>query len=478
MIEIKDEFVTEKTELKQELGLFSAMTIVMGSMIGSGVFIVTADVARGLGNREYTLLAWIFASVMTVMGAASYSRLAAAYPHSGGQYVFIREAWGKLLAFLYGWAMIFVIQGGFLAAVGTAFAKFAGVIWPIISNHNTLFWLPFGFEITTAKLLAISSILLLSAFNVRGVKEGAILQNVFTTLKVLAVLAVIFLGFAATTLFHYSPPLITKSLTHYPVADIKQLWWLLPTFAVGPLFSSDAWNNVTFIGGEIKNPERIIPKALILGTVSVCLIYIITNLAYFSVLPLVWIQNAPEDRVATLVLEQLFGPTGALMMAGAILISTFGCLNGMIMAGARVIYAMAKDGLFFKQFEALDPKFLTPKKALIAQGLWASFLALTGTYLALLDYIVFTALIFYVVTVLGSYQLAKAGKIVLPTFWSRVLPFAYSILITYVALILAFTKPSNTLPGLLLVLLGIPIYAVWKKYYEDKKLQPLENSRL
>lgn len=452
--------------LKQDLGLFSATTLVMGSMIGSGIFIVSADVARGLGSWQYLLLAWIFAAVITIMGAASYSRLSAAMPEAGGQYVFIREAWGKLPAFLYGWAMIFVIQGGFLAAVGTAFSKFFGVIWPVISTQNVLFYLPMGFEVTSAKLTAILCILFLSIFNMVGVKEGAFLQNVFTVLKVAAVIALIALGLFAGILFPYTAPAISANMTAYPVANISDLWWLLPTFAVGPLFSSDAWNNVTFVGGEIKDPEKTVPKALILGTVAVCLIYIIANLAYLKVLPLQWIQNAPEDRVATLVLQSILGSSGAMMMAGAIMISTFGCLNGMIMAGARVIYAMAKDGLFFKQFENLHPKFATPTRALIAQGLWASFLALTGTYLALLDYIVFMALIFYIVTVLGSYQLAKAGKITLPTPWARILPLAYVTLIGYITLVLAFTKTSTTLPGLLLVLLGIPIYWVWTNFYK------------
>jgi APA family basic amino acid/polyamine antiporter len=464
-------------ELLPTLGWFSAACIVAGSMVGSGIFIVSADISRTLGTGGWLMAVWIFAGVLTLLGAASYGKLAAYMPRAGGQYVFLKEAWGELPAFLYGWVLLTVIQTGFLAAVAVAFTKYLGVLIPGVSS--TPLW-P-GFPVSAQSLLAVLVLFLLTAFNSTGIRNGALLQNVFTSLKVLALILLIAVGLA----FGKNLTQVDWSLT-LPAAQSMQGHWLtLFAFAsVGALFSADAWNYVTFIGGEVKEPSKTLPKALILGTVTVIVLYLLANLAYLNLLPLSLIQSAPEDRVATAAMEVVFPGAGVLLMAVIILISTFGCLNGMLLAGARVFYAMAKDGLLFEQFGQVHPRTHSPNFCLWVQFAWAAVLALSGTYGQLLDYIVFSALIFYIVTMLGLIRLSQRVPDALRMTRKRdfVLPVAYIAGASFIAFFLLFgdfftpdymvrfqadlwhTKFFTSVAGLALTALGWPVYAVWKRF--------------
>jgi APA family basic amino acid/polyamine antiporter len=461
----------QHADFKPTLGLFSATAIVMGSMIGSGIFLVPAEVIRILHTPEQLIFCFLLSGLITVLGAYSFSRLSVAFPFAGGQYVFLKEAWGNWMGFLYGWALLFVIQGGALAAVSVAFSNFLGVIYPWVSEKNILMTLS-GFEMSSHKLVSLSVLTFLTLFNCFGVEQGAKLQNIFTTIKVLAVIALIVLGLTGHLWANpFSSVLMNLPVGESPLTPLgwEQLVWLIPVALVGPLFSSDAWYNVTFIGSEIKNPTHTIPKALLIGTSAVVVIYLLAVFAYLNILPPQAIANAPQSRVATLMLESLFGPVGAIAMAAAILISTFGCLNGMILAGARVVFAMAKDDLFFKTFQQLHPKFLSPNKALVVQGLWAGILALSGGYFALLNYIVFSVLLFYLFTVGGSFILAKQKKLQFTNPIQIIISVSYCLLIAYLTIFLAIQKPAETLPGLFIILGGIPIYWVWQYFHKNKK---------
>lgn len=447
-----------------QLGLFSATTLVAGTLIGSGIFLVTPDIARQVGSPVLLMLVWVFTAMLTLFGALSYGKLTAAFPYTGGQYVFLKKAWGDLPAFLYGWALYFVIQTGLLAAVAVAFSKFCGVIWPIISADTT--FLDLGLlHVSTQEAVAIAVLAVLTLYNCTGIKEGALLQNVFTVIKVLALMGLIGLGlwFAQSHPFSESPWFV---MPEQPLA--LPLICAFAVSTVGAIFSADAWNNVTFISSEIKNPRQTLPKALLIGTSMVLVLYILTNITYIYTLPFYQMQSPPEDRIATAMMDQIFGAPAAMIMAALILVSTFGCLNGMALAGARVFYAMAKDGLFFKAFGYLHPKFKTPMIALIGQGLWSMVLTLSGSYGQLLDYLIFTTLLFYMATVVGLFRLAKQHPDLIPmNRWiDKAIPITYIILTAYVAINLALFKQNYTLPGLGIVCLGIPIYWVWQRFYQ------------
>lgn len=458
----------EKSTLQPTLGLFSATMIVVGVMVGSGIFIVSADIARNTQSPFLLLLSWVLAGIITVLGAYNYSKLSAAYPTSGGQYVFIKEAWGKLPAFLYGWAFLLVIQTGFLAAVSTAFAKYTGVLFPSI-NQDVLFTVPvLNTSITTVKLVALAVILFLTWINRFGIQQGALINNVLTVIKIGSVLTLIAFGLAAPFVLQH--PVHNTMLPTENIGQIVQFMIIVfPAICVGPLFSADAWNNVTFLGDEVKEPEKLISKAMILGTSIVVILYLLANVGYLNLLSFSDIAHAPQDRVGTLAIQQILGASGAIWMAIAIMISTFGCVNAMTIAGARVIYAMAKDGLFFKTFEQVHPKFHSPNHALWVQGLWACVLALSGSYLDLLDFIIFSALIFYIVTVLGVYKLQP--KVVLNRWYHKVSPAIYAIIVAYLTCVLAYTKASTTLPGLVLIIIGLPLYYYW----QNKNKKELKN---
>ncbi len=489
------------------MGLFSATAIVMGSMIGSGIFIVSADMSRTVGSPALLIAAWLVTAAMTITGALSYGELAAMMPKAGGQYIYLREALGPLWGFLYGWTLFLVIQTGTIAAVGVAFGKFLGVFFPSVSANHWLWHiahvpaLPIGpmvlgnmdIGLNTANLAAIMVIALLTLLNTFGVKLGAGVQNVFTSAKVLALLAVVLVGLiarnAAALAANFGPGwenFWAGSGWHtlHPVqvgvggpTALVGMVTVVAVVQVGSLFSSDAWNNVTFTAGEIENPRRNLPLSLVIGTGSVLLLYVLCNLAYLSVLPMAGsagattlagrgIQFAAQDRVATAVMESAFGGIGAKLMAGAILVSTFGCVNGMLLAGARAHYAMSRDGLFFKSVGKLSARSGVPVNSLWVQCAWTCLLCLSGSYGQLLDYVIFAVLVFYILTIAGLFVLRRTRPDAARPYRAigyPVLPAIYIALAAWICVVLLRYKPQYTWPGLILVLIGVPVYLVWKR---------------
>ena len=447
--------------LPRRLGLVDATTIVAGSMIGSGIFITSADIARQVKSASLLLLVWIFTALVTVAGAWSYGKLATAFPKAGGQYVFLREAWGDLGGFLYGWAVLLVIQTGTIAAVAVAFAKYLGVLLPAISSRHVFFKARF-LSVTPIELVAIGLVVLLTWWNTTSVENGARLQNVFTTAKVLSLVGLLAICFSA------GAGLATTNWALPAASDLKlPLIWAFAVATVGSLFSADAWNNVTFLGEEVRDAERNVPKALVLGTGLVTTLYVLANVGYLNALPLSGIASAPEDRVATAAIGAVTGGaeagTPALVMAIVILVSTFGCLNGLILSGARVLYAMSRDGLFFPALAHVAPRTLIPVNALAAQALWAAVLCLSGKYSDLLDYVITTVLIFYIATIAGRWKLARSNPALAPRSWAdTVVPILYVVATAYVAIALAIYKPTYTVPGLVIVALGVPAFFAFK----------------
>lgn len=489
-----------EVELVRGLGLLDATMIVVGSMIGSGIFIVSADVSRITESPALLLATWVVAGVMTMIGALSYGELAAAMPNAGGQYVYLRESLGPLWGFLYGWAMLVVIQTGTIAAVGIAFAKFTGVLFPWFSStkwiwklatlgpYHTWFGVlgPYNVGLNTQNLLGIISIILLTWVNTRGIRVGALVQNIFTFCKTGALAALVVLGFffatgaaRAVNFTDFWRNASLGAMHAYAVGD-ESVWvgtlTLIGIAMVGPLFAADAWNNVTFTAGEVKNPSRNLPLSLALGTAIVTLLYVFANFSYLNVLPLGGnaagataiqrgIQFAAEDRVGTAVAEVIFGPIGATLMALAIMVSTFGCNNGLILAGARISYAMARDGLFFERVGRLNRRH-APGVALAAQCVWASVLCLSGTYSQLLDCLIFGVLVFYILTIGGLFVLRRSRpQLERPyrAFGYPLLPALYLVLAVFIEIQLLRYKPQYTWPGLILVALGIPVYYYWHR---------------
>lgn len=473
----------QDSELHRSLGLMDATMLVAGSMIGSGIFIVSADMSRTVGCTGWLLFLWLLSGLITVMAALSYGELAGMMPKAGGQFVYIQRAWGNMLSFLYGWTVFMVIQTGVIAAVAVAFAKFTAVFIPAFSPDNIVFQLG-SINISSAQLLAISMIALLTYINSRGIENGKVIQTVFTSAKLLALFALIVFGISAglkteTLSMNFQNMWNAVQLTKVDGAWISEnisgiaLIMALGTAIIGSLFSSDAWNNVTFIAGEIKEPKKNIPRSLILGTAIVSIIYFLANIAYLSLLPLNGSPDATDatgqgiqfagggtDRVGTAAASIIFGEAAVYIMAALIMISTFGCNNGIILSGARVYYAMAKDGLFFKKAERLNSKGV-PAFALVVQAIWASVLCLSGTYGDLLDYTTFASLLFYILTIAGIFVLRKKEPdAVRPykTLAYPVMPALYIVLALSICIILLITKPQNTWSGLGIVLLGLPFY--------------------
>ena len=481
-------------ELKQGLGLLSSAMLVIGSMIGSGIFIVSADIARTVGSPGYLLLVWIIAGIITLIAALSYGELAGMMPHAGGQYVYLREAYNPLIGFLYGWTLFLVIQTGTIAAVAVAFAKFTAVFFPVFSEKNILLQF-YGLHISAAQILAILSIVILTFVNMRGLREGKIVQDIFTITKVSALLGLILLGALAgrnsVALANNFSNFWLAGWTH--VADGKitsveslsgaMLLAALGVAMVGSLFASDAWNNITFTAGEVINPKRNVPLSLAIGTGVVTIIYVLTNVIYLFVLPVAGnpdmpdvigrgIQFATSDRVATAAASVILGAPAGFIMAALIMISTFGCNNGLILAGARVYYAMARDGLFFKSTGSLNRKSV-PGAALLVQGIWASILCISGTYSDLLDYIIFAVLIFYILTIGGIFILRKKmpdAERPYKALGYPVLPALYIILAAAICIDLLIFKPKYTWPGVVIVFLGIPVFFLWKRFSEKTSL--------
>ena len=492
----------------QSLGLFSSTALVIGSMIGSGIFIVDADIARGTNSPALFLGAWVLTGVLTIIAALSYGELASMMPKAGGQYVYLRESLGPLWGFLYGWTLFLVIQTGTIAAVCVAFGKFLGVFFPSISTTHWLLHIAhvpplkvgpmvlgnMEIGLSTANLTAIVIVFFLAIVNIFGVRLGALIQNIFTSAKALSLTALIILAFtvgrnAIASAANFGPGLSEfwknagwSSLHPVQVGMggpivLVNLAVILAVVQVGSLFSADAWNNITFTAGEVKNPRRNIPLSLILGTGFVLIVYLLASLSYLLVLPMHGdphgttvlargIQYAAEDRVGTAALEQIFSSGGAWLMAGAILISTFGCANGMTLAGARVYYAMSQDGLFFKSVGKLHPRYKTPVAALLVQAVWTTVLCVSGSYGQLLDYIIFAVLVFYILTIAGLFVLrVKRPNAPRPykALGYPILPALYILLASWICIVLLRYKPQYTWPGLALVLLGIPVYLFWSR---------------
>ncbi len=474
----------------RELGVFDATMVVAGSMIGSGIFIVSADIARQVGSPFWLLAVWIATGVLTIVAALSYGELAAMYPDAGGQYVFLREAFGPLPGFLYGWTLFFAIQTGTIAAVAVAFAKFLGAVVPWISAAHRLVPVVLGgslrpdgsvtggldLSLSTQRLVAILVIAFLTFVNTRGIKTAKWVQNLFTVTKIgaLALLVVIpFLGRAnpraleanfSSGRFFGQAPLDLGFLMIFGAA------------MVGSLFSADAWNNITFAGEEVKDPRRTLPLSLALGTGIVILLYCLANLAYLMLLPLHGspeaadvlgrgIQAAAEDRVGTAAVQVIFGSSGAIIMALFVMISTFGCENGLILAGPRLYYAMARDGLFFRGAGLLN-RSAVPARGLVLQGIWAALLTLSGTYGNLLDYIIFAALLFYALTIAAIFALRRARPEIPRPYKAigyPVVPAFYVLAASVIMIDLLIKKPLYTWPGLLIVVAGIPAYYAWRR---------------
>lgn len=474
-------------KMKHELGLLDGTMLVAGSMIGSGIFIVSADITRNVGSAGWLILVWIITGFMTITAAVSYGELSAMFPKAGGQYVYLKEAYNKLIAFLYGWSFFAVIQTGTIAAVGVAFSKFTAYLIPAVSEDNILFSTQIGsmhFTISAAQLVSIVVILLLTFINTKGVKSGKIIQNIFTLTKLLSLFGLIIFGFIALKgdVWHanWSNAWSMHKLNtdgSFGSLTLAAMLGAIAASMVGSIFSSDAWNNVTFIAGEMNNPKRNVGLSLFLGTLIVTIIYVSANVMYTSVLPLHDIATASKDRVAVAASHAIFGNFGTYVIAVMIMISTFGCNNGLIMAGARVYYTMAKDGLFFKRTSILN-KFAVPEFGLWIQAIVASILCLSGRYGDLLDMISFVVVIFYVLTIFGIYILRvkrPGAERPYKAFGYPVLPAIYIIMGIAFCILLIIYKPNFTWPGLIIVLIGIPIYYLTQRYSKHEDQTDLAN---
>jgi APA family basic amino acid/polyamine antiporter len=477
------------TEFHRGLGLYDSTMVVVGSMIGSGIFLVSAEMARTIGSPGWLLVAWLVTGALTVVGALSYGELAAMMPRAGGQYVYLREAFSPLWGFLYGWTLFLVIQTGTIAAVSVGFARYLGALVPWIADDHYLvapMHLSTGYalSLSTTQCAGILMIALLTWTNTRGLEYGRIIQNVFTTAKTGALSGLILVG-------------LLLGWNHTAVADnFGHLWAIrgavnvvpglsavtgfglfvaLCVSQTGSLFSSDAWNNITFTAGEVKDPRKNIPLSLALGTVIVISLYLLANVAYLVTLPFAQIQHAPADRVATATLNVIFPGLGATIMAIGIIISTFGCTNGLILAGARGSYAMARDGLFFRSVARLN-RAKVPGWGLVLEGLWAAFLVLPRTYDPvtraygnlynnLLEYVISAALIFYILTIAGIFRLRRTRPDVARpyrAFGYPVIPALYMAGAATILAVLFVYRTATTWPGLIIVLLGVPVYFLWK----------------
>lgn len=457
--------------MKHELGLLDGTMLVAGSMIGSGIFIVSADIIRHVGSSGWLIAIWLITGFMTLTAAVSYGELSAMFPKAGGQYVYLKEAYNKLIAFLYGWSFFAVIQTGTIAAVGVAFSKFTAYLIPAVSEDNILYKLQWGnghqFAISAAQVVSIVLIIFLTWVNTQGVKSGKIIQTTFTMAKLLSLFGLIAFGFAAFKgdVWHANWSNAWNMHALNPDGSITTLTTAaamgsIAASMVGSIFSSDAWNNVTFIAGEMKNPQRNIGLSLFLGTLIVTIIYVSANVVYTAVLPLHDIATAEKDRVAVAASHVIFGNVGTIIIALMIMVSTFGCNNGLILAGARVYYTMAKDGLFFKKTGTLN-KNAVPEFALWIQCLVASILCLSGKYGDLLDMISFVVVVFYMLTIIGIFILrVKRPDAERPykAFGYPVLPAIYILMGLAFCILLLIYKRDYTWPGLIIVLIGIPIY--------------------
>src|SRR5437588_261654 len=486
------------------IGLFDGTMIVVGSMIGSGIFIVAAEISRETGSPGGLLLTWILTALLTISAALSYGELAALFPHAGGQYVYLREAYSPLWGFVYGWTLFLVIQTGTIAAVAVGFARYLGVLFPVISPrtwivHPISLGSKYAVSLSVQQLVGILMILFITFLNTRGVYLGKLIQNVFTSAKALSLIGLIVLGifvgrnagairenFSHLWVLH-NPQTLEPGANFLKgfiprVSAASGAFGLLVAFGVaqvGSLFSADAWNNIGFTAAEVKNPKRDVALSMALGTIIVITLYFLANVAYLFTMPLVQIQTVPDDRVASAALNVIFGPMGAAIMAVASIVSTFGCNNGLILAGARVSYAMARDGLFFRSTGTLNNKGV-PASALVYQGIWVPILILMRTrhvdaagtvtygnlYNDLLNYVVFSVLIFYVLTIIGIFVLrAKRPEVERPyrALGYPFVPLLYIVAATAIMFVPLLYQTQTAWPGLLIVLLGLPVYLLWSR---------------
>jgi APA family basic amino acid/polyamine antiporter len=470
----------KQPQMKHELSLLDGTMLVAGSMIGSGIFIVSADITRNVGSAGWLIVVWLITGFMTLTAALSYGELSGMFPKAGGQYVYLKEAYNKLIGFLYGWSFFAVIQTGTIAAVGVAFSKFTAYLIPAVSEDNILFQQGF-IKISAAQLVSIGIILLLTYINTRGVKSGKIIQTTFTLTKLLSLFGLIAFGFIAldSGTWHLNWDnawTLHKLNTDGSFVEYTTVAALgaIAASMVGSIFSSDSWNSVTFIAGEMKNPKRDVALSLFFGTMIVTLIYVAANVMYTAVLPMHDIATAEKDRVAVAASHVIFGNAGTIVIALMIMISTFGCNNGLIFAGARVYYTMAKDGLFFKKTGTLN-KFAVPEFGLWIQAIVASILCLSGKYGDLLDMISFVVVLFYVLTIFGIYRLRASrpnAERPYKAFGYPILPAIYIVMGIAFCILLIIYKPNFTWPGLIIVLIGIPIYYFSQRNakHEDKSL--------
>jgi len=487
-------------EFVRAIGLFDGTMIVVGSMIGSGIFIVAADIARQTGSAGGLLLTWILTGILTIAAALSYGELAALFPHAGGQYIYLREAFSPLWGFLYGWTLFLVIQTGTIAAVAIGFSRYLGVLFPGISPSTWIiapinFSSRFAISLSLQQFVAVLMIIFLTFLNTRGVRLGKWIQNIFTSAKMISLLGLIllcvFVARNASAIADNFSHLWAIRNANTIVPGVGFLRGVLPTVTaasgwyglllalamaqVGSLFSADAWNNIGFTAAEVKNPKRDVALSMAFGTIIVMSLYLLANLAYLCALPLNQIQNAPDDRVATAALSAIFGVKGAAVMAVAIIISTFGCNNGLILAGSRVAYAMAKDGLFFKATGKLNGRGV-PGVALVYQGIWIVILILLRTrkpdgtygnlYSNLLDYVVFAALLFYVLTIVGIFVLRRKrpdAERPYKAFGYPWLPLFYIVAASGIMGVILFYKTDTAGGGMVIVLLGVPVYWLWQR---------------
>jgi len=464
-----------KTQFQPTLSLVDATMIVAGSMIGSGIFIVSADIPRNVGSAGWLIVVWLITGFMTITAAVSYGELSSMYPKAGGQYVYLKEAFNPLAGFLYGWSLFAVIQTATIAAVGVAFSKFAAYLIPAVSENNIL--LDLGFiKISAAQIVSIVLIIFLSYTNTKGIKGGKIIQTTFTSAKLISLLGLTLFGFLLvkenfwnqnwqtgfTAMQTKAMSTDTNTSTWQPINNLGILLGAIAVSMVGSIFSSDAWNNVTFIAGEIKRPQRNIGLSLFFGTLIVTIIYVSANLMYLYVLPLNHIAFAQNDRVAIAAANNIFGNAGTMVIAVMIMVSTFGCNNGLILAGARVYYTMAKDGLFFKKTAMLN-KHAVPAYAMWAQSIVACLLCLSGKYGDLLTMVSFVVVLFYVLTIIGIFVLRKKQPDIprpYKAFGYPVLPLIYIVLALSFCVGLVYTSPTYSLWGLVITLIGIPLYFI------------------
>jgi len=452
------------SDLKRTLGLKDAISIVAGSMIGSGIFIVSSYIARDTNSALLLIFTWLIAGVITILGSMSYGELSSTIPHEGGQYIYLKKIFSEKLAFIYGWTLFLVIQTGTLAAVNIAMAKFIGLIFPCISQNNIILHLG-SYNLSTEALLAIGAVIIITYINSRGIKEGIILHNIFTITKVLSIVAIIICGIFAG----FNSEILLNNFSQIPKFDLSTIK-IMGMSTVGALFASITWKNVTFITSEIKNPQKNIKKALFIGTMLVIGLYFLMNMIYLSTMSLDTIKASPEDIVVAGMMNNIFGSSAMIIIAIIIAISAIGCANGMILTGSRIYYKMARDRIFFRKLAYIDRKTRVPQNSLWLQCFWICVLILYGNYSQLLDYVIYSAIIFYIITIFGIFKMRKMYPKTkhiyrVPNF----VPITFIVLASAIVIILTIYKPLYTLSGLIITLLGAPVYDLWKKNAKVKQ---------